>query len=250
MPAKICLIGKQFGRLKVIEELPSIRNTRGTSARWNVCLCDCGTRIEVRSKALTSGNTSSCGCLHRELSKIRFTTHGHSRVAKATGKGFSPTYSTWVAMIARCSNPKSKYHFGRGISVCERWMKFENFLADMGDRPPGLSIDRINNDGNYEPDNCRWATPGQQRRNRRDNRIFTVRGITACAEDLERIFGVHHTTALSRIDNRGWSAEDAFTIKPRPSGQWHKASTSSQHPSSDCQSKNTLNFVQVDLALD
>jgi hypothetical protein len=139
--------------------------------------------------------------------------HGH-----ALAKGVAPVYSTWSKMVDRCINPnlkEYKRYGGRGISVCERWRVFENFLADMGEKPPGLSIDRIKNGGNYEPGNCRWATPTQQQRNRRDNRIFTVRGITACLEELCDRYGLYHSLVQARIDKLGWSVEDAFTIKPQ-----------------------------------
>lgn len=106
----------------------------------------------------------------RRLSQVK-TTHGQSR-SRTAGRTATTTYYVWAAMIQRCTNPKSGdwYLYGeRGIAVCERWRKFENFLADMGEKPDGLSIDRIDNDGNYEPGNCRWATAIEQRHNRRDS---------------------------------------------------------------------------------
>ena len=133
-------------------------------AMWNV-VCDCGAEKVVMGIALRSGATVSCGCYHQQ--KARGTAkHGHNRPGRRTAE-----YSTRSSMINRCSNPSNDHYHrygGRGITVCERWREdFRKFLFDMGNRPgPGYSIDRINNDGNYEPSNCRWATADQQYENR------------------------------------------------------------------------------------
>lgn len=150
------LLGQQFGRLYVLRECG--RDNHGR-AKW-LCRCDCGTLKAIRSQSLIRQHTMSCGCFHRDRAKAAATKHGHA---------LSGTYVSWERMIARCTYPKNnRFHRygGRGISVCGRWRKFENFLADMGDRPPGLSIDRRNNDGNYEPSNCKWSTPKEQAANR------------------------------------------------------------------------------------
>ena len=161
------IAGQQFGRLTVLS-LDSIRQRplkrRGTL--W-LCQCTCGAKCIVRGTHLQSGNSQSCGCMKRELARelasTQNTTHGHARGS------ISPTYSVWIGMRKRCQNKATNGYLrygGRGISVCERWHKFENFLADMGERPPGRTLDRINNDGNYEPGNCRWATLEEQNLNR------------------------------------------------------------------------------------
>lgn len=155
------LEGQRFGRLAVVRRHE--RNSLSGKAQWR-CLCTCGGVAIATTGDLRSGATVSCGCFRKE--QVGLSVHGHGR----RGKHRSPTYHSWADMVKRCTNPRNwawKYYGERGITVCERWMTFENFLADMGDRPEGLTLDRINNDGNYEPGNCRWATRKQQSENRR-----------------------------------------------------------------------------------
>lgn len=167
MAAFIDLTGNRYGKLLVIKRHGSISNRPA----W-LCKCDCGVIVTVKSENLKSGNTKSCGCYKVEIIRnagMANVTHGYAK--RIDGKK-SKIYSIWDSMRQRCNNENNCNYenYGlRGIKVCEEWNKsFEAFLKDMGIPSEGFSIDRINNDGNYEPSNCRWATRSQQRRNRRD----------------------------------------------------------------------------------
>jgi hypothetical protein len=203
MSARVSLVGQRFGKLKVIGDAPSKAFKCGSVAGRCRCLCDCGKEATVLIQALKSGNTKSCGCGIGESSRRRFTTHGKSK---------SAIYKIWSSMIKRCENPKDESFYrygGRGIKVCERWHDFEAFAFDMGDRPPGKSLDRISNDGNYEPSNVKWSTPKEQQRNMRSNHIITVNGITGCLTEMCERFRLPYGVVQTRIF-RGWSHERAF----------------------------------------
>ena len=155
------IAGQRFGRWIVLSYVGN--------SKW-LCKCDCGTERVVNGGHLKAGNTKSCGCLKSELSIQRFTVHGHTSVVGGK-RYYSPTYQSWRGMIDRCKSTSARHkdYFDRGITVCDRWKQFENFLSDMGERPVGLTIERKNNDKGYEPGNCCWATYKEQRANRRDS---------------------------------------------------------------------------------
>lgn len=185
-------VGQAFGRLTAVRRVP---NERTTHQRW-LCRCSCGTEITTNASSLASGHTQSCGCKRREFFHSR--THGCSR------KGMR-AYRAWVNMHSRCD---SKYHWSnygsRGITYCERWRNFRNFIADMGEPPsPRHSLDRIDNDGNYEPSNCRWAITKEQGRNKRTNRLLTHNGQTKCLAQWAEDCGLSVLTFTARL-NRGW----------------------------------------------
>ena len=178
---------------------------RGGNYRW-LCECNCGTEKIILGSNLKRGHTKSCGCLLREGNN---TTHGHSKKGK-----ISKTYDSWHSMIQRCTNPNNiAYHdyCGRGITVCKRWLKFENFLEDMGEVPIGYSIDRIDNDGNYCKSNCRWSTRSEQQRNTTRNHMISFRGKTQCLAAWAEEFHINYSTLCSRIFIYGWSIKKALT---------------------------------------
>lgn len=185
------LAGQRFGRLLVVCKATDV-GARYTS--W-LCACDCGVTSEILTGNLNNGTSRSCGCLKREVASKRFLTHGHSG---------TPTHGCWMAMRQRCINPNANgyAHYGaRGIAVCDRWLEsFENFLADMGERPSlRHSIDRYpNNDGNYEPGNCRWATKTEQMRNTRATKLThqLVQEIHGRREHGEAVKSIAHRLGL------------------------------------------------------
>ena len=160
------LVDLRFGGWTVIR--PVFPDTRRQT--YFLCRCICGTEKEIRRSHLTDGTSQSCGCLVRELiSKTERVRHGHTRRRGNNDQNHrkTPTYVTWESMRVRCKDLSNMRYGGRGITVCERWNSFANFLADMGEKPaPHYQIDRIDNDGNYEPGNCRWVTPQENLLNR------------------------------------------------------------------------------------
>lgn len=208
MPKLVDLTGKKFGRWTVLKRDLTIKKP---GAMWE-CECACGTKRTVCAQGLKNGDSSSCGCYNREVQRKscieRNTTHKKSK---------TQTYFTWMNMIQRCTNPKNpKYRiYGhRGIRVCERWLKFENFLADMGERPfKNYSIDRINNNGNYEPENCRWASPQEQARNQTKTRLIKYNGKTQTLMEWAEETGIPHYNLHQRLSKLGWSIERALNEK-------------------------------------
>lgn len=187
--------GKKFGRMTIIQRVDKVLVQ---------CRCDCGTEKVVRALSLKYGHISSCGCLRKELLATKNRTHGYTRTR---------TYAIWSGMITRCSNParrEYKWYGERGIKVCERWTTFQNFLDDMGEAPAGFSIDRINPDGPYTKNNCRWATTTEQAVNKRRTVYMTLLGETKPMATWAKDLGIPYGTLKSR-KRLGWPDERALT---------------------------------------
>lgn len=193
---------------------------------WN-CVCDCGNKIISNGSNLTSGSTKSCGCFKIDSVKLAKTKHGH----KSGGKG-SVEYNAWRSMKSRCESDRPrefKHYKFRGIKVCDRWINsFENFLKDMGPKPSILhSIDRINNDGNYEPSNCRWATLIEQANNRSSSRFVTLNGERMSQFSASKKLGFHPSLISRRMSN-GITGDKLFE-KPNPIFSRYKNEPYSHH---------------------
>lgn len=188
MPSLIDRTGQRYGRLVVVDrDVAAGPASRGKRVRW-ICRCECGTVLSCTGHDLASGDVRSCGCLHRDDLRERHRNHGLVR----TG-----AHSSWAAAKARCYDPKHTAYAsygGRGIQMCERWRNdFRAFLSDMGERPAGTSIDRVNPDGHYEPQNCRWATPETQATNKR-RPLPVWKGEPRRLADIAAEIGVPRTT--------------------------------------------------------
>lgn len=185
------LIGKKFGRWTVQSHSHHILDNRGQKLNYFNCVCECGTQKSVRRSNLVTGASLSCGCLNLE----RTVTHGRHQ---------SPEYRVWHNMVCRChreTNRDYKSYGGRGIRVCDSWKEsFQSFFADMGERPSSKhELDRINNDGNYEPGNCRWVTKKENNRNKRTNVMITAGTKTLCLEDWAIELGVGPSCIRKRL---------------------------------------------------
>lgn len=192
------LMGQRFGRLVVTERLPNVRGC----TRWR-CVCDCGASTQTASAELLRGDAQSCGCLRRERNLAAVVTHGMSKTS---------TYNSWAMMHRRCSSERNKdfkHYGGRGIVICDRWKSFESFLADMGEKPEGFTIERINNDGNYEPSNCVWATRAAQGANTRQVYRMMIDGQQMTMRAACRKLGLKYNTVLMRI-HRGADPTEAL----------------------------------------
>ena len=185
--------GQRYGSLVILRDAGFSEMPCGQRARLFNCQCDCGNRTVVRLGALRSGQTTSCGCAKLRHLIDRSTKHGHKRKGQMTG-----TYSTWIGMRQRCCNPRSPRYMdygGRGIGVCDRWLNsFENFLEDMGEKPEGLTLERVNNNGDYEPGNCIWGTYYVQGNNTRCNvRIWNGESYSSMKQ-FAKAFGIPYHT--------------------------------------------------------
>lgn len=200
--ARADLTSRVFGRLTAIT--PSAVKRRLGKVFW-VCMCECGNLVTVDGSNLRTGNTKSCGCLKIDVLVASHTVHGMSHTA---------TYSSWEHMRCRCNNPNNQLYGdygGRGIFVCKRWEAFDNFYADMGDRPSKKhSLGRIDNDGPYSPENCKWETPFEQQNNRRNNCLLTHDGKTQTLAEWSREAGIPYGTLRSRMAQHGWSVEKSL----------------------------------------
>ncbi len=201
----IDLTGKKFGRMKVLS-----RDTTRKGVFWN-CVCDCGNSRSVVSQNLRDGITKSCGCLMLEVCKRHRVTHGLNSNGKT-----HPVYETYKGMIRRCRNKKrNDWHLygGRGIKVCDRWKDPVKFIEDMlPSWKPGLTIERIDVNGNYDPGNCRWATVKEQARNKRNNRIITIGEKSKCISEWAEFMNIPNSRIEARI-KRGWSESEAVLGK-------------------------------------
>jgi hypothetical protein len=201
----IDLSGQRFGRLSVIKYVGLSPNNK---AKF-LCKCDCGNEVTVLGNGLRVGDTKSCGCLQREAVIKKNFVHG-----MATRKNRTKIYTVYHNMMERCENPKRPQYDdygGRGIKVCERWKDFETFLLDMGEPLSGdLTIERINNNGNYEPNNCKWATRKEQNNNRRDTKYLEFYGLRKNISQFSEITKIPLSALRDRI-YRGWPLSKAFT---------------------------------------
>ena len=182
------------GRLLIVEEFPGGKCE---------AICDCGAIKRYDTWKAKTGHTRSCGCLKKRLISERAYKHGG--VGKAA-------YLSWREMKSRCLNPRHHayaYYGGRGIKISERWMHFGNFFADMGERPMGTSLDRIDPEGNYEPGNCRWATKLEQARNKRAIRKYQYKGAERCMAEIAELAGVDYQKLRARLVVYGWTVDRA-----------------------------------------
>jgi hypothetical protein len=190
--------------------LLTVHGVDPTDAKYRLVRCDCGTEKRVRRDHLMTGKTRSCGCLHKRLASERIGKMHEGNVKH--GMAGSRVMGIWLTMRQRCNNannPHYPYYGGRGITICERWNEFENFLADMGEPGPKMTIDRIDNAKGYEPDNCRWATRKEQQNNRRACRYVTYNGETKTVAQWAATTGIHRNTLDRRLAEE-WPLERVF----------------------------------------
>lgn len=198
------MTGRRFNRLTVISETTRIHPKRP----MYICLCDCGTMKNVEGRRLREGVVKSCGCLSKETTKSRSTTHGMTD---------SVEYKVWCGIKRRCLNKNDKRfqsYGGRGIKICDSWKNsFESFFSDMGYRPDGFSIERIDVNGDYEPKNCKWIKLSSQASNKRSNIRITYNNTTRILSEWSMLTGIKPGTISARL-NRGWSIKKSLSIIP------------------------------------
>lgn len=200
----------RFGRWSVLRTFVGPVGRKGVTCTYAEVSCDCGTKKITRMSGLRNGDSKSCGCLRTErIKSLGFASSTHGA---AKGGTKTKTYIVWKGMRARCLQPEQPAYpryGGRGIAICDRWNSFENFLADMGERPLGMSLDRIDNNGPYSPENCRWATPKSQARNTRRNRVFLWGGGTKLLIEIAEETGLSYKYLHKAVTYRGKTIEQA-----------------------------------------
>lgn len=193
-----------------------ICNVESEDRRMSLFRCDCGKEFITRTSRVISGETKGCGCRKgQNLPEIVKNNHPRLRHGFTKKSNKNPEYPIWNAMLSRCNNPKNNAYSrygGRGIKVCERWLDFVNFISDVGRRPSKIhSLERMNNDGNYCPENVKWGTPDEQRSNRSDNRLIEYHGIVKPLFLLAREFNIKPSVIHKRL-KRGWDLEKSLTL--------------------------------------
>jgi hypothetical protein len=200
-------VGKKHARLTIL----SITQSKGQKPIYH-CICDCGNKKDFVVYNIT--RTHSCGCYRVQISKDK-KTHGQS----GNSQNRTQAYKAWVRMKDRCSNTKSwkyKYYGGKGVKVCDEWQSFENFFKDMGHPVEGMTLDRIDVNGNYEPSNCRWATMMEQAKNKTNNMFLIIDGEKIHLMEASRRFPVKFQTIWARIKKYGWTDRQAVGLDPKP----------------------------------
>ena len=210
------MVSKKYNMLtplKLVSSEPRLGNSKRYGYKHIVKYrCDCGNEKNISYADVRTGHTKSCGCLARDMTIKRSYKHGHT-----TGNKLSPTWGSWSSMIDRCytkSTTKYASYGGSGITVCDRWREkdgFSNFLADMGERPDGCTLDRIDGSKGYYPDNCRWATPLMQANNQKSNVKVNINGVDMNVSEAMRHYGIYTKSGVyyARLQ-RGWTVDDTF----------------------------------------
>lgn len=215
MTAVVDMSGRRIGSLLVLSRVPG-KQPRG-HAHW-LCACDCGAKVEVIGHDLRSGHVRSCGCFRKGVLASSGYKHGGA---------LSPEWRVWSDMVRRCTDPRVAAfvnYGGRGISVCNRWLSFENFRDDMGERKPGMTLERKDVNGNYEPGNCEWIPAALQARNtRRTVRVSLDGGETVCLKVACERLGVSYSRTLDRINKLGWTFERAIREPKKVNGGLYAA---------------------------